>query len=746
MKKIIILLLGIAMCTNAFAHQGAVSIKAIDAATHNPIDNASICIKGFTDTMHTDISGNTRINGLNAGTYVVVVNHLDFLSDTQTVVVKDYETIKVLFFLRSKPIAIPEISVSKNARQNTNAINAIHLQRMPINTSQDILRAVPGLFTAQHAGGGKAEQIFLRGFDCDHGTDITLSVDGMPVNKVSHAHGQGYADLHFLIPEMVERLDISKGSYDVKYGDFSTAGAIAFTTKSRLERNSIQLEKGMYNNNRVLAMLNILKPKDNRNWIAAAEYNFNKGYFESPMNLNRLNLMTKYSAAINEKHRVNLQASYFNSFWNASGQIPERLVANNTISPFGSVDPTEGGQTSRTNISATLSSFLKNGAMLRNQFFINQYNFNLYSNFTFYKNDPINGDMIQQKEARTIYGYNGSIEKSQLVQGLRLKTKAGLQVRYDNILGSELSNVKQRYTFVKAISLGDIKQLNTSAYINEQVDFNKKLSLQLGTRYDNFYFNYHNKLNNQTESVVKSIWSPKFNLSYLANDRTEFFIKAGKGFHSNDARVVTAQRGVQVLPSSIGSDIGAIFKANKNLLVTAALWQLDLEQEFVYVGDEAVVEASGATRRLGIDLAARYQITKHLAADLDCNYAHARLKATPSESNRIPLAPIFTSIGGLAYNTKRWDASVRYRHLGKRAANEMNTIVADGYTLLDAVANYRYKQFTFGFSAENLLNAQWKEAQFETETQLQNEAVPVSEIHYTSGTPLNVRFKVGYGF
>jgi outer membrane cobalamin receptor len=746
MKQLFLFFIFITQYFIANAHQGAIAGKLMDASNNAPIENAHIYFLGTSYNTLSDANGSYYLNELPASQYTIAVSHVAYIADTQVIQIKNFETSKLNFKLKTKPTTIAEVSFNANPKYNLNIINSINLQRMPINTAQDLLKTVPGLFTAQHAGGGKAEQIFLRGFDCDHGTDIAIKVDGMPVNMVSHAHGQGYADLHFVIPEMVNKVGVQKGSYDAKSGDFSTAGAIEFTTKSRLEHNTIQLENGSFNSNRALAMLNLYNNKDKTNWIAAGEYQFTKGYFDNPMNLNRMNVFTKYSHQLSENNLLSIQATHFNSYWNQSGQIPQRLVDNNTLSAFGSVDPTEGGQTNRTNLSATLNSFSKNGTVLKNQFFYNKYYFNLYSNFTFFKNDNINGDMIQQREQRNIYGYNGSIEKAYRIKEVKLQTQAGVQLRYDDIQGSELSNVFKRNTFVKAIALGDTKQLNAAAYVDEQISFNKKWTLNTGIRFDQLLMNHDNKLINGKGPISKSIISPKASIYYHYNNKTQFYAKAGKGFHSNDARVAIAQRGQQILPASYGADLGTQIKVNKNLMLNAALWMLDLEQEFVYVGDEAVVEASGESRRLGVDFSARYQITKKLLADVDLNYAHARMKGEPQEANRIPLAPSFTSIGGLAYTAKQFNTSLRYRYLANRAANETNTLEASGYFLVDAVANYTINKFTLGISAENLLNTQWKEAQFETETKLQNEAAPVSEIHFTSGTPFNIKFKLGYNF
>ncbi|MFT7163732.1 MAG: outer membrane receptor protein involved in Fe transport, partial [Flavobacterium sp.] len=292
-----------------------------------------------------------------------------------------------------------------------NVISKIDLQTTPVNSSQEILRKVPGLFIGQHAGGGKAEQIFLRGFDIDHGTDITISVDGMPVNMVSHAHGQGYADLHFVIPETVEKIDFGKGTYYADKGDFATAGYVAFQTKEKLDESSISVEAGQFNTLRTVGLFNLLGKKKKQSAYIATEYILTDGPFDSPQNFNRVNLLGKYSAMLEDSSKFSISASRFASKWDASGQIPQRLVDNGTISRFGAVDNTEGGNTSRTNINATISKPIDENTFLKANAFYSNYEFELYSNFTFFLEDPINGDQIRQKEERSIYGMNAELNK-----------------------------------------------------------------------------------------------------------------------------------------------------------------------------------------------------------------------------------------------------------------------------------------------------------------------------------------------
>jgi outer membrane receptor protein involved in Fe transport len=259
---------------------------------------------------------------------------------------------------------------------------------------------------------------------------------------------------------------------------------------------------------------------------------------------------------------------------------------------------------------------------------------------------------------------------------------------------------------------------------------------------------YKDKLDNNTLSKANAgILSPKLNLYYQLNSKTQIYLSTGKGFHSNDARVVVQAGGKKILPGAYGTDLGVVIKPAHDLLVQAALWYLKLDQEFVYVGDEGVVEPGGKSRRLGIDVSARYQPVKSLFIDMDANYSNGRAVEESKGEDYLPLAPVFTSIGGITYKSKMGlNASLRYRYMSDRPANEDNSIIAKGYFVADASLNYSRSKFETGVSVQNLLNVRWKETQFDTESKLQNEATPVAEIHFTPGTPFFLKTHITFFF
>lgn len=629
-----------------------------------------------------------------------------------------------------------------------NVISKIDLLTAPVNSSQEILRKVPGLFIGQHAGGGKAEQIFLRGFDIDHGTDIAISVDGLPVNMVSHAHGQGYADLHFVIPETIDKIDFGKGSYYANKGDFATAGYVDFQTKEAVDKSVVSVEMGQFNTFRTVGIFNLLENKKNQKAYFATEYVLTDGPFESPQNFKRINLFGKYTGVLSDKSKVSIIASRFSSKWDASGQIPLRLIDKGTISRFGSVDDTEGGNTSRTNFNIAYAKPIDENTFVKSNVFYSNYQFELYSNFTFFLEDPVNGDQIRQKENRNIYGWNAEINKKVTFNETNALFQLGFGFRADETTDTELSHTLNRSTTLDRLKLGDIDQTNIFSYWNAEFEFGK-LKINPAIRMDYFKFNYQDKLaatyDTQGESKVK--FSPKLNFIYSQNANFQLYLKSGLGFHSNDTRVVVANAGKQILPTAIGTDLGTIFKPFPRLMVNAALWYLQLQEELVYVGDAATVEISGRTKRMGIDFGLRYQVSDYLFLDTDLNYTYARSIDSPQGENYIPLAPDFTATAGL--NTSKYkgfSGGFHYRYLKSRPANEDNSIVAKGYMISDINLNYEYGNITFGLSAENIFNTQWNETQFATESQLQNETQSVEEIHFTPGTPFFLKGKLSYRF
>jgi outer membrane receptor protein involved in Fe transport len=729
----------------------SISIRGVvyDQGTNTPLAGARVQLIQTSRVTATDHLGIYTFADLLVGKYEVLVSYLGYEHSRFLVEVTNKVPAEVTTHLQAGTLELAEVSVDARPDKPLNLIPAVDLQVRPLQNSQEVLRLIPGLFTAQHAGGGKAEQLLLRGFDVDHGTDLNLSVDGMPVNMVSHAHGQGYADLHFLIPETILEVDFGQGPYQADKGNFATAGYAAFKTRRALEKNQLKVEGGSFNTFRGVGLVNLLGKQARQNGqqaYVATEYLFSRGYFEAPQHLKRLNLFSQYQGVWKGNTIVHGSLAAFRSTWDASGQIPERAVAAGTIGRFGAIDATEGGRTARYHGNITLEKSFRQNAYLRHQLYCIRYDFRLYSNFTFFLHDPVNGDQVRQQEGRNLYGYHSTYHRESSFLGRPLRMEAGLGMRYDQINGSELSRTKARSTLAP-VKRGNMRELDAFAFLKETWSITPKLNLNAALRFDQLFFNYQSLLpgdilHGKTQAARERL-SPKINVSYAASPRLQLYLSMGQGFHSNDSRV-SASRRQESLPAAQGLDVGMTVKPANRLLVQAALWWLDLKQELVYVGDEGIVAASGATRRYGLDLSLRAQLANYFFVDTDLNLAHPRFREGGAY---IPLAPTLTSTGGVSYRpSEKLKGSVRYRYLGPRPANEDYSLSAAGYLLADATVGYTLKRMELKLTAENLFNRAWKEAQFETESRLAGESQPVTEIHFTPGSPFALRLGGVYIF
>lgn len=737
MRTTLTLLIAFAISINSFAQNltGIVTSEASKPLEGTYVYNETSGSYGFTSEIGKFIISKTnpgdvvRFGGIGYETQYV---NIDANTTQNSLRVK----------LKEKSVELNEIVVQPKL-DALNIFTKIDIKNNPVNNAQEVLRYVPGLFIGQHAGGGKAEQIFLRGFDIDHGTDLSISVDGMPVNMVSHAHGQGYSDMHFLIPETIEQIDFNKGSYDASKGNFATAGSVNLRIKDQLNGSMGKVEYGQFNRFRSVALIDLLGKKNERqNAYIGAEWMSTDGFFEASQDFKRLNLIGKFTNYFQNNDKLTFTASHFTSEWLASGQVPQRAIDSGLITRFGAIDATEGGNTSRTNFQATYFKSIGENASINTNAYYTLYDFTLYSNFTFFLEDPINGDQIKQQENRGMLGFTSEFNRNFNIGDKKsIDFKTGVGLRNDRVRDNELSRTLNRTETLERIQLGNINETNAFAYTSAEITLGKWL-IAPALRFDNFNFDYVDFLEESTigsKNTNQSVVSPKLNVIYSPSPRVQYFLKSGVGFHANDTRVAVIE-GNATLPKSYGSDFGTIWKASDKLLVNSSLWYLFLEQEFVYVGDAGIVEPSGRTQRMGVDVGIRYQLAKKLFFDTDFTYTYARSVDEPKGENYIPLAPAVTLTSGLSFNDANgFSGSLKSRFLGNRPANEDYSIEAKGYFVTDMNINYTVKCFTFGLAIDNIFNTQWNETQFATESRLRNELSSVEEIHFTPGTPFAAR-------
>ena len=757
-----LLLIFIFVINTLLAHDGfkATILKGIikDNVAEMPVEGVEISVKNGEMRTTTDKNGIFSLPNILVGErYKLTFQKDGFISKEVEVNANNVMETTVEFTLSIDAFNLESVVVRAEksvSAASSKVLNALDFELRPHHSAQDILKAVPGLFIAQHAGGGKAEQIFLRGFDCDHGTDVASFVDGIPVNMPSHGHGQGYLDLHFLTPEAIKNVEIQKGTYFVEQGDFATAGAISFKTLDKLDKNVAKIELTSTPSQRALsasrALLGYELPlKSNKiNSYFIGEGIFAKGYFDESQDFLRHNLMSKTMFKLNQRSKIALLLTTFGSSWDASGQIPMRAISAGLINRFGYIDNSEGGSTGRQNVSLTYTNIGSNKS-IESQFYYSKYDFKLFSNFTFFLLDSINGDGIEQNDKRQILGWNS---KYSIQKGKHYLT-FGANLRAD-FIENQLSNAVRR-TRLNDVAKAKIEQQNAAIYVKDEIILTPKLRAEIGLRSQLMLFNVNDRLpsdatrENYSGKNYQYAFLPKVNLSYSLSDRIKLFFNVGKGFHSNDARSVVQDKSNHKLPAAWGSEVGISLRPTSKLLLNIAFWNLYLDNELVFIGDEGTTENNGASRRFGVDVSARWKISTQLSFDADVNLSNSVLLAKSfgkrlAEDYLIPLAPRATATAGLVYrNPSGLESSLRVRHISARPANEANTVIAEGYTIFDLNFNYTYKHNKISLSVENLLNTAWNEAQFDTESFLPNlDKTPVSELHFTPGSPLAL--KIGY--
>jgi outer membrane receptor protein involved in Fe transport len=790
-RFIIVLFLLNVFIINSSAHNtGTIKGIVTDASNNQYLPGASVVIKESIIGTTTSVDGVFVLKNIQVGKYVVQVTIIGYKKTTIDVeVLEDKETFLEIK-MESATEQIEEVSIE--GYRSYSAASSVELRKIdlgirPARTSQDLLLMVPGLFIAQHAGGGKAEQIFIRGFDCDHGTDICMTVDGMPVNMVSHGHGQGYADLHFLIAETTDEVEVNKGPYFAEYGNFATGGSVSFKTKDVLDNSLLKIEGGEFNTKKMTFMYQPEIGGVEQNGYFAGQYSSTDGPFESPQNFQRLNVFGKYFTQISHNSKLKVGMSAFSSAWNASGQIPDRSIKSGLINRFGGLDNLEGGTTGRQNLHLEYSLREHSGNDLNLQAYVSNYDFKLFSNFTLYLMDTINGDMIEQVDNRMIYGIN-ILRKASKSYGKSIRiSKQGIGYRGDNIAVS-LWHSPERNRLQNWVDV-DIFERNLYMWAQEEFLLSSKFRVMAGIRADYFTFDVHDYAGtaNDTLSGIphasgfaqQIILSPKLNFVYSPISNFDIFINSGTGFHSNDARDVVIGQKVKELndyyntlnysdeqieqelekrnfekghletgtiPRASGAELGIKTKLMKRIHLSIAAWYLHLDKEFVYVGDGGVTELSDPTQRMGLDFETRIIPAKWIWLDADVCWAKPEIIGLPKGENHVPLAPTLTSSAGITTKYKGLEFAFRMRHISDRPANEDNSVVALGSTLFNAALAYEYKNIRLSVSIENIFDVEWNEAQFDTETRMKGEAQSFSELCYTPGNPRNFQFGISYKF
>lgn len=642
-------------------------------------------------------------------------------------------------------------ALSRQASASEISVGQGELAMRPRLRAEDVIESVPGLFTMQHSGGAKAQQYFLRGFDADHGTDIAFFADGIPLNAVSHAHGQGYTDLHFLIPELVLGVDATKGPFSPRFGDFATAGAVDLRMVDRLSESLGQLEIGPGSRARGLAAES---PDLGDRWraVAAVEIFRDDGYFIHPEAHQRVNVFTRLTHTLNDDSELSVTLMGYGATWNASGTIPARAVCGegdanrapqaygaHCISRFDSIDPSQGGGSERTSVSLAYRLRLNDLDISANAYAIRS-GFRLFVDDTLFADDPVHGDAIEQDDNRSEVGARVLMTNRARVAGLELDTTVGLEGRVDAI-DNALHHQRLRQRLDTQIS-SRIRETELGAFVEEAYRTAHWLRFVLGARADRIDAAVDDL--GPTVAVRAAgaqgggLLSPKAMAIVSPARQMDLFFDYGRGFHSNDARGVVSE-GATLLAVATGYELGVRARPIRGLILSAAAFLLDVTSELIFDGNTATTAPSGPTRREGLELTARYRFGTNLFADASLTVTRARFRNGNGPGPFVPLAPTRTFSAGIgarrAVGVVSLFGALRVQSIADRPATPDGALFAQGFTLVNAQAGARWMNVEAAVDIFNAFNEVWREGQFAITSRLPYEPRPVTAMSFTPGRP-----------
>ena len=630
-----------------------------------------------------------------------------------------------------------------SASQGT--VVAEQLENRPTLRPAELLETIPGLVVTQHSGDGKANQYFLRGFNLDHGTDFATRVDGMPVNMPTHAHGQGYTDLNFLIPELVDRIEYKKGTYYAEEGNFSAAGAADVRYRRRLDAPFATIAGDRDGFWRGVAGAS---PKIGRgDLLVAAEYSHNDGPWDLKEGYRKLAAIVKYSHGDGDRGYL-VEALGYDGHWRSTDQIPERAIAQGLIDRFGAIDPSDGGQTHRYSLAGEWWGKAGPGQLRANVYGID-YQLDLKSNFT-YDTDPVHGDPFEQYDKRRVGGGEFTYGQPVRLLGVEGDLRGGIQVRNDNIspVGLYRTQAAVRYATVRQ---DQVRQTSIGAYVSDSVRWTPWLRSDLGVRADHFDFRVDSSLALNSGTASDSIASPKLTLAFGPWARTEYFLNVGRGFHSNDARGttikvdpsdgVTPAARVDPLVRAVGEEIGFRSAAISHLQLAGSLWTLKLDSELLFSGDGGTTEPSRASRRSGIELGALYAPADWIVVDADLAWTRARFTDPDPVGDRIPNAVESVMSMGVTLNRETgWFGGARLRYFGPAPLLEDNSVRSSSTLVVNIEGGYHFSSSLRGvITVFNVLDRRDNDIAYYYASQLKGEAAPVNDIHFHPVEPRTVR-------
>ena len=632
-------------------------------------------------------------------------------------------------------------------------ISGAEVNVRPFSRVGEALEVVPGLIVTQHSGEGKANQYFLRGFNLDHGTDLAISVDGMPVNMPTHGHGQGYADINFLIPELVQSINVRKGPYFADQGDFASAGAVAIDYVNRLPKNIAELTFGSFGYRRALAAGSTAVGAGTL--LAAFEGVGYSGPWDVSDNVRKLNSVLRYSQGT-ATDGFTLSAMAYSNRWNSTDQVAQRAIDQGLIGRFGSLDPTDGGTSSRLSLSSNWAQSSQYGQSKINAYAINS-SLRLYNNFTYFLDDPVNGDQFSQMDRRTVYGLNASHAFDVRVGGIETQTRIGLQTRGDDIRVG-LFRTLQRET-LSTVREDSVREGNIGLWADTTARWSDWLRTTVGIREDYFAGSVLSDTPANSGNAQASMTSPKAGIVLGPWYKTEFYGNAGYGLHSNDIRgatitvdpidKVTPQDRVPLLVRSKGAELGIRTKAVEGLTSSLAVFVLNFDSELLFVGDAGTTEPSRPSRRVGVEWTNQYQVLPWMRLDFDLAYTRARFTDFDPAGNFIPGAPAWVAAGGVTFGGESgWFGALRGRYFGPRPLIEDDSVRSQASLIFNARAGYKFDNgLRLQLDVLNLFNTKTNQIEYYYPSRLPGEPIGgVADRHVHPAEPLAVRLTLAGRF
>jgi hypothetical protein len=626
------------------------------------------------------------------------------------------------------------------------AVTGAQVETRPIMRAGEILEMVPGVIVSQHSGEGKANQYYLRGFNLDHGTDFATTVAGVPVNLPTHGHGQGYADVNFLIPELVTGVQFRKGPYFAEDGDFSAAGSANVNYANVLERPIVTASIGQDGWSRVLAAAS---PRvGTGHLLAALELNHNDGPWERPDDYQRINGVLRYSVGT-VQNGFSATGLLYRSAWNSTDQVPQRAVDSGLIGRFGHIDPSDRGETARYSL---VGEYQRTDAstLTKVTAFASKYRLNLFSNFTYALEDPEHGDQFEQADRRWVTGVKVT-HKRQVRLGAKLGESAfGVQVRRDDIPGVGLYHTSDTVR-LNTIREDDVAQSSYGAFAENSLHWAPWLRTTAGIRVDAFRFRVDADVPENSGRRSDALVSPRGSVVLGPGNATEFYVNAGMGYHSNDARGTTltvdpssgdAAEPVTPLVRVTGAEVGFRTVAIPRVQTTVSLWRLTLDSELLFIGDAGSTEASRPSQRYGVEVTNYVRLSRVLTADADIAWSHARFTDHDPAGSFIPGS--VETVAGLGLTADTMDGafgSVRFRYFGPRSLIEDNSVRSKATTLVNAQAGYHLSErIHLVVDVFNLLNRAASDVDYFYTSRLPGEPDEgIGDIHTHPTLPRSVR-------